>query len=166
MDQQSPTSNPDAGNELESYRIKQWLEELSPAIARLTALMDSKETWVEEPDHEFIDLLSQVAERVEQPEFVMALEGELSREVAQLFALLRSSRFLRLLEMFDRRSPGLASRLVFILGRLGGESQVYADLFCERLMVLHRFELLSSVFSVRRCQAITSAIRIIKEVEA
>lgn len=149
--------------ELGRSAVIEWWREASPAVARLAEWMDSRETWVIEPDDEFIELLAQVVEQVDQPEFLVALESELSSELAQVFGILYTSRFLRLLEMFERRSPGIASRFVFIVGRLGGEMQVYSDLFCERLLVVHKMELLSSVVSPRRCQSIVSAIRILKE---
>ena len=147
---------------LSSHEINSWWEQTSPAISRLTKWMDSKEDWVNEPDDEFISLLSQVIEQVESPEFVMAIEGDLSAEVAQLCAILSSSRFIRVLEMLDRRAPGIAARLVFVMARLGGENQIFADLYFERLKIFHRFELMSQVFSPQRCMAINSAIKIIK----
>ncbi|KKN58097.1 hypothetical protein LCGC14_0555680 [marine sediment metagenome] len=158
--------NPHPTSELSAVRVAQWWAETSPSIAKLTSWMDSKESWVQEPDDEFIFLLGEVVDRLDHPEFVTAIEGELAADVARLFALLCSSRFLRLMDLFERRTPGIASRLVFILGRLGGESKIYSDLFCERLMVVHRFELLEIVFSARRAKAIASAMRVIGGVDS
>lgn len=143
--------------------IRAWWQEASPAIARLTEWMDGREPWVVEPDDDFIDLLGQVVAQVEQPEFVAALESELAAELVQVFGFLCSSRFLRMLGMFERRSPGIACRFVFIVGRLGGEMQVFSDLFCERLLLVHRVELLGEIVSPQRCQSIVSAIRLLKE---
>jgi len=64
--------------------------------------------------------------------------------------------------MLDKRSPGIVSRLTLSLGRLGGESEVFAELFYERLMLIHRCELLAQVFSLKRSQAIANCIQVIK----
>jgi len=149
-------------SELSAERVREWWTRTSPAIARLTAWMDSREAWVSEPDDEFIALLDQIVSRIEEPEFVMAIERGLANEVAQLFAILCSSRFLRVMDMFERRVQGISSRLVYILGRLGGDAKLYSDLFCERLMLVHRLELLGEIFSPRRCETIACAVRNIK----
>tara|TARA_R110002033_G_scaffold55721_1_gene104611 strand:+ start:85 stop:579 length:495 start_codon:yes stop_codon:yes gene_type:complete len=155
-------TNPEATSLLLSdSQIKAWWESTSPALSRLTKWMDEREDWVAEPDDEFLSMLEMVVDRVEEPLFVEAMEGELAGHFGQLFALLCSSRFLRLLEMFERRATGIASRLVFALSRLGGGAEVYGDLLCERLMVVHRTELLSEVFSQRRVTAILNAVRLV-----
>lgn len=149
------------GLSLSDSKIKAWWDSTSPALSRLTQWMDEREDWVAEPDDEFLAMLELVVDRVEDPIFVEAIEGELAAHVGQLFAILCSSRFLRLLEMFERRANGIASRLVFVLSRLGGGAEVYGDLMCERLMVVHRTELLGEVFSQRRVTAIANAVRLV-----
>ncbi|CAM5368913.1 hypothetical protein SSTU70S_05727 [Stutzerimonas stutzeri] len=151
-------------SQLETSSIAARWSEVSASLARLVSWMDSRESWVVEPDEEFLDLLAQVIDRVEQPAFASELEnGDNAARLAEVFAVLHSSRFLRVLEMIDRRMPGLVSRLTLALGRLGGESELFANLFYERMLVIHRFELLGQVFSVKRCQSIADSIRLIKE---
>lgn len=150
---------------LESDNIRErWLE-ISSSLSRLMQLMDSRERWVMEPDEEFLDLLATMIEKTEHPSFAQALEGgENAARLAEVFAMLSSSRFLRVLEMIERRRPGLVSRLTLALGRLGGESEIFASLYYERLMVIHRYELLGQVFSLKRCQSIVESIRAVKGV--
>jgi len=148
---------------LESESIAERWSEVSASLSRLMNWMDSKEGWVVGVDSEFLDLLAKVIERVEDPDFASRLQnGENASQVALIFATLHSSRFLRVLEMLDKRSPGIVSRLTLSLGRLGGESEVFAELFYERLMLIHRCELLAQVFSLKRSQAIANCIQVIK----
>ena len=153
-------------HQLESSSIAERWAEVSDHLARLMAWMDGREGWVVELDAEFLDLLSVLIDRVEDPGFARALEaGDQAARIAEVFAMLCSSRFLRVLEMIDKRSPHIVSRLTLSLGRLGGESQVFASLFYERLMVIHRCELLAQVFSPKRCQSIAKSISLIKSSE-
>lgn len=149
---------------LEINSVRDWLSEVSPALAKLSAWMDEQEDWVSDPDDEFLNLLALLVEKVEDPAFVLALEQGLSEPVAQIFAFISSSRFFRVFEMLERRSPGLASRLVFVLARLGGESKVFSDLFCERLLVVHHNELMDAIITPRRCSSIVRALRLVQEV--
>lgn len=149
------------GSPLATEQVAAWWEEISPALRRLTQWMESRETWIVEPDAEFLDLLEQLVERVNQPEFVQALESSLAPEASELFAMLGSARFLRLLDMMDRRVQGIVTRLVYVFGQLGGDATAYADLFFERLLVVHKCELLGQIFSQRRTESIASAVRMV-----
>lgn len=143
--------------------IADYWADVSGTLDRLMAWMDSRESWVVEPDDEFIDLVARVIERVSDPAFAKGLDdGESTARLAEVFATLCSSRFLRVLEMFDKRSPGIVSRLTLLLGRIGGESEVFASLFYERLMVIHRCELLGQVFSPKRALGIADSIKVIR----
>lgn len=149
------------GSPLASGHVATWWEEISPALSRLTQWMESRETWIVEPDAEFLALLEQLVERVNQPEFVQAMESSLAPEASELFAMLGSARFLRLLDMMDRRVQGIVTRLVYVFGQLGGDASAYANLFFERLLVVHRCELLGQIFSQRRTESIASAVRMV-----
>jgi hypothetical protein len=148
--------------ELSSEGIEDWLAAASPAMAGLARWMDSKEDWVQPIDDELLSMLAQLVERVEDQSFVIELEGELSAPLGHILAIVHSSRFFRMIEMFERRSPGLASRLVFVLARLGGGAKVFSDLACERLMVVHQNDLLTVIASPRRCNAIAKALRLVR----
>lgn len=151
--------------ELETPTIKERWQEVSAALARLMEWMDLREPWVAEPDAEFLTLLFAVIDKAESPDFANKLEqGENTARMAEVLALMSSSRFLRVLEMLDRRNKGLLTRLTLGLGRLGGGARVFADLFYERLMLIHRAELLGQVLSPKRCQAIASSIALVQQV--
>jgi len=151
-----------AHNELSPDGIAAWLEASSPAMAKLAAWMDGQEDWATEPDDELLAMLGQLIDRVEDQAFVVELEGELSGPLGQILAFLHSSRFFKMIEQFERRSPGLASRLVFVLSRLGGNAKVFSDLACERLMIVHQNDLLTVIASPRRCNAIAKALKLVR----
>lgn len=137
---------------------------ISAPLSRLLRLMDSREPWAEEPDDEFIELLDRFIERIEQPEFALVLErGENAQRLAEVFSVLHSSRFMRLIELFDRKQPGIVSRLLFAIGQLGGGSELFSQLLHERLLAVHRCELLGQVITVSRCQRIVEDIKLLKE---
>lgn len=139
-------------------------KELSATLSRLLTWMDSREGWVSEPSGEVLDLLLAVIEKTETPNFILGIErGAGAAALAEVFANLHSSRYLRVIEMMDRRVPGLASRLTLAMGRIGGIHEPYADLFFERLMAIHQSELLAQVFSVSRATKIEAAVRMIRE---
>lgn len=157
----STVTAPSGESPLASNQVAAWWEEVSPALSRLTQWMESRESWIVEPDDEFVSLLEQLVDRVSQPEFVQALESSLAPEASELFAMLGSAQFLRLLDMIDRRVQGIVTRLVYVFGQLGGEAASFADLFFERLLVVHQCELLGQIFSPRRTESIASAVRMV-----
>lgn len=139
-------------------------ESVSAPLSRLLRLMDSREPWAEEPDEEFIGLLDRFIDRIEQPEFALVLEkGENALRLAEVFSVLHSSRFMRLIELFDRKQPGIVSRLLFAIAQLGGGSELFSQLLHERLLAVHRCELLGQVISVARCQRIVEDIKLLQE---
>lgn len=149
---------------LETERIWEQWEEVSEPLARLLRMMDSKEDWVGEIDEDSIGLLAQMVESVENAAFANALEhGENAARVGQIFAALNSSRFLRVLDMMERRQQGFMSRLTMALSGLGGDGEAFANLYYERLMLIHRSDLLSMVFAPQRCAALAESVRLIKE---
>ncbi|MBA1280238.1 hypothetical protein [Stutzerimonas stutzeri] len=136
---------------------------VSAPLARLFELMDSREPWAEEPDDEFVALLDRFIERIEQPEFALVLEkGENALRLAEVFSVLHSSRFMRLIELFDRKQPGIVSRLLFAIAQLGGGSELFSQLLHERLLAVHRCELLGQVVSVERTQRIVDDIKLLQ----
>ncbi|MDH0959057.1 hypothetical protein EGJ86_19460 [Pseudomonas sp. o96-267] len=150
---------------LDSASVQAHWDEVSAPLARLLRLMDSREPWALKPDAEFIGLLDRFIERIEQPEFVLLLErGENALRLAEVFSVLHSSRFMRLIELCDRNQPGVVSRLLFAMGQLGGGSEIFAQLLYERLLAVHRCELLGQVISVERCQRIVDDIKLLQEV--
>ncbi|MCF6783409.1 hypothetical protein [Stutzerimonas stutzeri] len=141
--------------------------EVSAPLARLFQLMDSREPWAEEPDDEFVALLDRFIDRIEHAEFALVLErGENALRLAEVFSVLHSSRFMRLIELFDRKQPGIVSRLLFAIAQLGGASELFSQLLHERLLAVHRCELLGQVVSVERAQRIADDIKLLKGVMA
>lgn len=137
---------------------------VSAPLSRLLQLMDGRESWAEEPDDEFVALLDRFIDRIEQPEFALVLErGENALRLAEVFSVLHSSRFMRLIELFDRKQPGIVSRLLFAIAQLGGASELFSQLLHERLLAVHRCELLGQVVSVERCQRIVEDIKLLQE---
>lgn len=137
--------------------------EVSAPLARLLQLMDSREPWAEEPDDEFVVLLDRFIERIEHAEFALVLErGENALRLAEVFSVLHSSRFTRLIELFDRKQPGIVSRLLFAIAQLGGGSELFSQLLHERLLAIHRCELLGQVVSVERTQRIVDDIKLLQ----
>lgn len=136
---------------------------VSAPLARLFKLMDSREPWAQEPDEEFLALLERFIDRIEQPEFALMLEkGENALRLAEVFAVLHSSRFMRLIELFDRQQPGIVSRLLFAIAQLGGASELFSQLLHERLLAVHRCELLGQVVSLERTQRIIDDIKLLQ----
>lgn len=139
-------------------------ESVSGPLSRLLRLMDSREPWASDPDDEFIELLERFIDRIEKPDFALMLErGENALRLAEVFSVLHSSRFMRLIELFDRKQPGVVSRLLFAMAQLGGTSELFSQLLHERLLAVHRCELLGQVISVARCQRIVEDIKLLQE---
>lgn len=151
-------------NLLERDRINSHWAEISTSLSRLLTWMDSRENWVAEPEAELLELLNAVIARIDEQRFVREVEqGEGAAALSEVFATLHSSRFVRVLEMMDRRAPGIASRLTLAMGRLGGVPEAYANLFFERLMVMHKCELLGQIFSRDRSAKIAASVQMIQE---
>lgn len=151
---------------LSSEGIRDHWREVSETLTRLLFWMDSRETWVIEPEAEVLSLLQSVVTEVQAPGFAKEIEsGEGAAGFAELLSQLCSSRFVRILEMMDRRQPGIASRLTLALGQLGGESERYVALFYERLLMIHKCELLGQILSKGRSEAIAAHILLIRETQ-
>lgn len=146
---------------LQSEVISQHWREVSDTLSRLLILMDSKDSWVIDSDPEFLDLLASLVSQCEDASFAGQVEGVAqSAQLVEVFALLCSSRFIRVLEMLDRSQPGFVSRLTVSIGRVGGESEVFASLYYERLLIVHRCELLGQIFSPARIERIARNIKL------
>ncbi|MDU4254472.1 hypothetical protein [Pseudomonas sp.] len=152
------------GHALSRASVDAHWAEVSAPLSRLLKLMDGREPWAIEPDGEFLDLLEQFTHRIEQDDFALVLErGENAARLAELFAVLHSSQFMRLIELFDRQQPGIVSRLLLAIAQLGGTGEAYSQLLHERLLTLHSCELLAQVLSATRCQRIVEDIRLVQE---
>lgn len=150
---------------LEAESVASFWQGVSQVLARLLNEMDRREPWVIDQDDNVLDMIASLVERLEDSAFATeATKGDGVGRLAHVLALLQSSRFMRLLEMFDKRQPGMVSRLTLTLSMLGGESEVFAQLFYERLLAIHRAELLGQVFSVERGNRIAQDIEMIREV--
>jgi hypothetical protein len=143
---------------------KRW-KELGDSLARLMTWMDSQETWLREKgDTELIEVLHQLIELSENEDAVREMhKPHMAGNLAQILGWVETSLFFRLLEVMDLNSPNFVNRLVLALGRVGGDAGVYADLFFERIMLVHRGELLGRVFGESRTHSIAETIRTIRE---
>lgn len=156
-----------SGGTLSRASVDAHWAEVSAPLSRLMALMDSREPWVVEADSEFLVLLEQFVERIEHPEFAQVLErGDNASRMAEVFAVLHTSRFMRVIELFDRQQPGIVERLLLAMAMIGGVAEAYSQLLHERLMTIHCCELLGQVVSQKRCQRIVENIRLIQEMNA
>lgn len=159
-----PDKVPENVSRLSEAGINEHWVQVSGVLARLVALMNSREPWVIPPDDEFLELLDNLVERVADAEFAQTLDkGENASRVAEVFAVLSSSRFLRVAEIFERQQPGVLSRLIFSMAQLGGDAEVFVRLLHERLLTIHRTELLEQVFSAERSRRIIEDIQLIRE---
>lgn len=158
---QSPLSR----THLEAESVASFWRGVSEVLAKLLGEMDRREPWATDQDDNVLVMMASLVERLEDTAFANEVaRGEGAARLAHVFALLQSSRFMRLLEMFDKRQPGIVSRLTLALSVLGGESEAFALLFYERLLAIHRAELLGQVFSVARGNRIAQDIEMIREV--
>ncbi|WP_326430284.1 hypothetical protein VQ574_21415 (plasmid) [Stutzerimonas frequens] len=157
-------TNVEHGGALTRSSVDAHWASVSAQLSRLMQLMDSREPWVEEPDGEFLELLEQFTHRIEQPEFALVLErGENAARLAEIFAVLHSSRFMRLIELFDRQQPGIVSRMLLAISQIGGTAEAFSRLLHERLLTVHSCELLGQVISQKRCTRIIEDIKLIQE---
>lgn len=162
---EGPVQAANGGGLLDSDNVaKRWLE-VGDALARLMSWMDSQETWLSKKgDLELLDVLNQLITLSESADAVKEMQKPaVASQLACLLAWVETSRFFRLLELMDLKSPNFVNRLVLALGRVGGEAAVYADLFFERVMLIHKGELLGRVFGEGRTHSIAETIRIIRE---
>jgi len=153
------------GGLLDSAVVAQRWKDLGDSLARLMSWMDSQEVWLNKGGDEELDgVLNQLIELSEHESWVRDMHKPyMAAALAELLAWVASSRFFRLLEVMDRNSPNFVNRFALALGRVGGGSGRFADLFFERVMVVHRGELLGRVFGDNRTSAIAEAIRTIRE---
>jgi hypothetical protein len=138
---------------------------VSGPLGRLLAQMDDRdEGFTVDPDEALLELLLKFIELVEDSRFAEAFtSGQNIGNIAELLALLESSRFLRVVEMMERRHSGVVQRLINALSRLGGNAAKYSSLFYERLIIIQRNELLTLVFSAERSKRIFSDIQLVKQ---
>lgn len=153
------------GGLLDAAVVAQRWKESGDSLARLMTWMDSQEVWLSKGgDAELSGLLNQLIELSERESWVRDMHKPyMAAALAELLAWVASSRFFRLLEVMDRNSPNFVNRFALALGRIGGDAGRFADLFFERVMVVHRGELLGRVFGDNRTNAIAEAIRTIRE---
>lgn len=153
------------GGVLDPVVVAQRWKDSGDSLARLMMWMDSQEAWLSNGgDAELNDVLNQLIELSEHESWVRDMHKPyMAAALAELLAWVASSRFFRLLEVMDRNSPNFVNRFALALGRIGGEAGRFADLFFERVMVVHRGELLGRVFGDSRTNAIAEAIRTIRE---
>jgi hypothetical protein len=150
---------------LDDSEVSAYWRQISQSLSRLLDEMDHRDTWAIDSDPAFLDLLSRLVELMENETFAASIErGDNAARMAEVLALLKTSRFMRVLEMFDKRQPGVVNRLVLALARLGGEGELFASLFYERLLNVHRAELLGQVFSVSRGERIAQDVQMVKEI--
>lgn len=140
-------------------------QEVGASIARLMTWMDNQEAWLsQDGEAELIEMLNRLIELSEHESWVKDVHRpQNASALAELLAWVASSRFFRVLEVMDRNSPNFVNRLVLALGRVGGDSGRFADLFYERVLVVHRGELLGLVFGNSRSNAISETIRTIRD---
>ncbi|MNJ38006.1 hypothetical protein D3C77_328430 [compost metagenome] len=150
---------------LDSAVVAQRWKEIGDSLARLMTWMDSQEVWLQEGGDEDLDtVLNQLIDLSERESWVREMHKPfMAAALAELLAWVASSRFFRLLEVMDRNSPNFVNRFALALGRVGGDAGRFADLFFERVMVVHRGELLGRVFGENRTNAIAETIRTIRE---
>jgi len=150
---------------LDSENVAKRWQEIDESLARLMSWMDSKETWMRhDGDNSLLEILHHIIDLSESEDAVKEMHKPfLAGQLAHVLSWVQTSRFFRLLEVMDRNSPNFVNRFVLALGRVGGEASVYADLFFERVMLIHRGELLGRVFGENRTTAIAEAIRTIRE---
>ena len=153
-----------AQNTMSAEGIEAYWASVSAPLHRLLKLMDSREAWVVEPDAEFLGLLDELVSRLEDSAFIELIQrGENPSLLAEVFARLNTSRFMRLIGIFDRLQPGIINRFLYAISQLGGGAEVFSTLFQERLLVVHRSELLGQILSMQRCQRVAQTIQIIRE---
>lgn len=150
---------------LDPSTVAERWKEVGDSLVRLMAWMDNQEAWLsQEGDSELIGMLSHLISLSEHESWVREMhKPHIASALAELLAWVASSRFFRVLEVMDRNSPNFVNRLALALGRVGGESSRFADLFFERVMVVHRGELLGQVFGSKRAAGIADTVRAIRD---
>ncbi len=147
---------------LDTGALQEHWDGVSSTLSRLLSVMDSKDEWASDEDPEFLDLLGQLVDCCESPSFARSMQsGANAANLASVFALLCTSRFARVLEMIERQQAGLVSQLILGMSQIGGDVRVWVDLFCERLTVIHRFDLMGQIFSASRAKRIAQDIELI-----
>lgn len=152
----------DSRSRLESAEIRDYWHGVSAKLARFLEVMDSREHWVIDDDEEFLTLLSNLVDQIEDVEYAKLLEKpENAAKLAEVISVICSSRAMRLLGLLDRHQAGIVSRLTLSLSNVGGGAAIYVSLFYERLSVLLRGELLAQVFSVSRSQRLAEDLQLV-----
>lgn len=165
LDQSSTRGSGAEPSVLDASVVATRWQEVGASIARLMTWMDNQEVWLSQGgEAELIEMLNRLIELSEQESWVKDVhKPQNASALAELLAWVTSSRFFRVLEVMDRNSPNFVNRLVLALGRVGGDPGRYVDLFYERVLVVHRGELLGLVFGNSRSSAITETIRTIRD---
>lgn len=150
---------------LGSEELAAYWKGVSGPLGRLLAEMDHRDQgYTVEPDEALLELLLKFIEMVEDSRFAEAFTSSQNiGSIAELFALLGSSRFLRVIDMMDRRHSGVVLRLINALSRLGGVAAKHSDLFYERLLIIQRNELLALIFSPERAKRILNDIVLVRQ---
>lgn len=127
--------------------------------------MDSQETWLQaNGDNKLVETLAALIDLCDQDGASKHFQNlDVASSLSQLLAWVDASRFFRFLEIMDERMPNFVTRLVVSLGRLGGDRAIFADLFFERVMVVHKGELMAKLFDSRRTADISRTIQTIRE---
>ena len=166
MDQPStPQSTPYGGGILDSAAVSQRWEALGKSLKALMEWMDSQETWIQENgDDKLVEALTALIELSGKEGAEKHFQSlDVASSLSQLLAWVDASRFFRFLEIMDERMPNFVNRLVMSLGRLGGERAVFADLFFERVTVVHKSELMTKLFDSNRAASISRTLQTIRE---
>lgn len=150
---------------LDSAVVSQRWEALGKSLKALMAWMDSQETWIQASgDNKLVEALAALIELSGQEGAAKHFQNlDVASSLSQLLAWVDASRFFRFLEIMDERMPNFVNRLVVSLGRLGGDRAVFADLFFERVTVVHKSELMAKIFDSQRAASISRTLQTIRE---
>lgn len=129
-----------------------WSSYEDGAIYKAIMLMDATESWTHDGNEELEHIMRSIGEALKT-----ASEVQSQKQLVKLYAAIKISRVLFMLQFLDNSNPGSASRLLEYTDQHKKKDK-WCDLFTRRNLIFERTRILQRLCSSDRLQFIQSAL--------
>lgn len=135
-----------------------WSQYPDPMIYRVIAFMEGVENWTLDGNPEVEQAIEMLAKELDDLAKIDVMDLGHEDGLIKFCGHLKSSRVLRILQVFDVAHPGSASRILVHAEETSQTSDDAPGLFLRRNIIFERLRLLSRVFSPERANFVSKAL--------
>lgn len=137
---------------------KYWKEHENSDLVKIIASIEDIETWTLDGNDEIEEQLKILGESISNSYLVDINEANLADDLIRLLSCIKIGRMLRILQILDENSPGIATKLLIDAEEKTSEEDDYYSIFLNRNLIFERLRLAGRVFSEERVKLVTSII--------